>query len=225
MNRRIRKSTAKTRPRRFFETGQGLVEYALIIAMVALLAIGATAYLGGHINGTLSNVGTTAGGAVLGAGQSGPPGSSSSPSASATTPPSDYHNQQSCQAAGYIWHHVDGPDFCSNQPVSPSEFEEEGDCEGAGFHWIELPGPTNDYCSATPAATPTPTPVPTAPPMPTQPPAPTQTGHTVGASCGNWWENDHWHWDNPVWHPYTFDSTPSPGHWENGYWSGGWNCR
>ena len=37
--------------------GQGLAEYALILALIAVLAIAAVTFLGGAINSILSNVG------------------------------------------------------------------------------------------------------------------------------------------------------------------------
>ena len=40
------------------ERGQGLAEYALILALIAVLAIAAVTFLGGQINSILSNVGT-----------------------------------------------------------------------------------------------------------------------------------------------------------------------
>ncbi len=39
------------------ERGQGLAEYALILALIAVLAIAAVTFLGGQINSVLSNVG------------------------------------------------------------------------------------------------------------------------------------------------------------------------
>jgi Flp/Fap pilin component. len=42
---------------RFRQGGQGLAEYALILALIAILAIVALAFLGGAINGALSRVG------------------------------------------------------------------------------------------------------------------------------------------------------------------------
>jgi pilus assembly protein Flp/PilA len=45
---------------RFFasdERGQGLAEYALILALIAVLAIAAVTFLGGQINSILSAVG------------------------------------------------------------------------------------------------------------------------------------------------------------------------
>jgi pilus assembly protein Flp/PilA len=39
------------------EAGQGLAEYALILALIAVLAIAALIFLGGQINDILSSVG------------------------------------------------------------------------------------------------------------------------------------------------------------------------
>ncbi len=39
------------------ERGQGLAEYALILALIAVLAIAAVTFLGGQINTILSDVG------------------------------------------------------------------------------------------------------------------------------------------------------------------------
>ena len=39
------------------ERGQGLAEYALILALIAVLAIAAVMFLGGQINTILSDVG------------------------------------------------------------------------------------------------------------------------------------------------------------------------
>jgi len=40
------------------DRGQGLAEYALILALIAVLAIAAVTFLGGQINSILSSVGT-----------------------------------------------------------------------------------------------------------------------------------------------------------------------
>ncbi len=39
------------------EEGQGLAEYALILALIAILCIGAVTLLGGQIGAILSNIG------------------------------------------------------------------------------------------------------------------------------------------------------------------------
>jgi len=39
------------------DRGQGLAEYALILALIAVLAIAAVTFLGGQINAILSDVG------------------------------------------------------------------------------------------------------------------------------------------------------------------------
>jgi pilus assembly protein Flp/PilA len=41
------------------ERGQGLAEYALILALIAVLAIAAVTFLGGQINAILSGVGNS----------------------------------------------------------------------------------------------------------------------------------------------------------------------
>ena len=41
------------------ERGQGLAEYALILALISVLAIAAVTFLGGQINSILSSVGNS----------------------------------------------------------------------------------------------------------------------------------------------------------------------
>jgi pilus assembly protein Flp/PilA len=41
------------------EEGQGLAEYALILALIAIVAIIALIFLGGQVSGILRNVGTS----------------------------------------------------------------------------------------------------------------------------------------------------------------------
>jgi pilus assembly protein Flp/PilA len=41
------------------EEGQGLAEYALILALIAIVAIVALIFLGGQVSGILSNVGNS----------------------------------------------------------------------------------------------------------------------------------------------------------------------
>ncbi len=41
------------------EEGQGLAEYALILALIAIVVIGAVIFLGGAINTIMSNVGSS----------------------------------------------------------------------------------------------------------------------------------------------------------------------
>jgi pilus assembly protein Flp/PilA len=41
------------------EKGQGLAEYALILALIAILAVAALTFLSGAINGILSHIGST----------------------------------------------------------------------------------------------------------------------------------------------------------------------
>ncbi|MBE0466416.1 MAG: Flp family type IVb pilin [Candidatus Desulforudis sp.] len=46
------------------EEGQGLVEYALILVLIAIVVIAALSFLGGKVNETFNNVGTTLDSAV-----------------------------------------------------------------------------------------------------------------------------------------------------------------
>ena len=45
--------------KRFDENGQGLAEYALILALIAIVAIVALIFLGTQVSGILSGVGTS----------------------------------------------------------------------------------------------------------------------------------------------------------------------
>jgi Flp pilus assembly pilin Flp len=49
--------TAALRTRRLLTAGQGLAEYALILALIAIVAIIALIFLGGQVSKILSNVG------------------------------------------------------------------------------------------------------------------------------------------------------------------------
>ena len=71
-------------------TGQALAEYGLIVALIAVIAIGAMLLLGGRTSSALSNVGTQF--ELLGA-----------TPAVATTPPSAYKTKKQCTAAQYTW--------------------------------------------------------------------------------------------------------------------------
>jgi len=46
------------------EEGQGLVEYALILALIAIVVIGAMQLLGGQVGTTFNNITTKLGGTV-----------------------------------------------------------------------------------------------------------------------------------------------------------------
>ena len=87
--------TGQTRPRWILEAGQGVVEYALVLALMAVLAIGATAYLGGMATSALSNVAVLLNGAV-------PSGSSTGPQLT-PVPAGDYTTKKACTASGYQW--------------------------------------------------------------------------------------------------------------------------
>jgi pilus assembly protein Flp/PilA len=45
----------------FGERGASLVEYALLVALIALVCIGAITLLGGHTNSQFSNIGSAVG--------------------------------------------------------------------------------------------------------------------------------------------------------------------
>ena len=128
MYRQFTKSTAKTRPRRFFETAQGLVEYALILALVAVLALGAFTTLGGQMGSTLSNVG----GEVLGADESGPP------TAPPTPPPNpgSIGNAPACWAADFFWY----SNSCHGDRGAASNYQNGPDCVAAGYYWYQSSG-------------------------------------------------------------------------------------
>lgn len=83
--------------------GQGLVEYGLVIALIAVLAIGALLYLGGQVSDSLS----TTGKAIQSVGAAGP-----GPSSQPTPPPSDYTTKKACTAAGFQWVTKPKPAHC-----------------------------------------------------------------------------------------------------------------
>ena len=90
-----------------YQAGQGLVEYALILALVAVLVIGATVVLGRQVSTTLSTIGDQM-----------PAGSSASPTvapsvAPTPTPPSDFGTKKTCTAAGYTWVTKPKPAHCT----------------------------------------------------------------------------------------------------------------
>lgn len=83
-------TTAATGPLRVAQAGQALVEYGLILALIAIVAIGATLYLGGQTSATLSDAGEQISAAA-------------GVSVQATAPPSAYTKKKQCTAAGYTW--------------------------------------------------------------------------------------------------------------------------
>ena len=56
MDRRVRLTSVRQRVRRV-QSGQGLAEYALILALIAVFAIVAITFMGGSINTMLSDLG------------------------------------------------------------------------------------------------------------------------------------------------------------------------
>ncbi len=83
-------SSVTTRPLRRADTGQALTEYGLILALIAVITIGAALFLGAQTSGTLSDVG----GRIQEI-----PGVE----VQATTPPTGYTTKKTCKAAGYTW--------------------------------------------------------------------------------------------------------------------------
>ena len=57
----------------FAATGQGLVEYAVVLALVAMLVVGVVAFAGGRISLSLSGIANDLGAPALTAGPSGHP--------------------------------------------------------------------------------------------------------------------------------------------------------
>ncbi len=90
------------------DAGQGLVEYALILVLVAVVSIGATLFLTGQLTGALTDVGNQLNGA------SGPSEVvSPTPTPTATPiPPSAYTKKKTCVAAGYTWVKKPKPAHC-----------------------------------------------------------------------------------------------------------------
>ncbi len=90
-----------TRERRA-ERGQGLAEYALILALVAVLVIGATQFLGGQVSTALASVGNQLSNLVT------------VDSVVPTQPPaSTYTTKKKCVAAGYSWITSPKPNHCA----------------------------------------------------------------------------------------------------------------
>ncbi len=79
-----------TPPGHRLAAGQALVEYGLILALIAIIAIGATLYLGSQTSNALSSVGDQMNAVTA-------------TSVPATTPPSAYTKKAQCKAAGYTW--------------------------------------------------------------------------------------------------------------------------
>jgi Flp pilus assembly pilin Flp len=90
-------SDPKSRRRAGPSVGQAIVEYALILAIVAAIVIGALVITGKQTSSVISDVGTQIE-SVAGSDQPEP-----SAQAESTTPPSAYTKKKTCKAAGYTW--------------------------------------------------------------------------------------------------------------------------
>ncbi len=93
----------KTIPRQVAQAGQGLVEYALILALIAVLAISATLFLGAKINTVLSNVGNSVAGHV--STQTTTTGTTTTGTTTPAPPPPDGQHQVGHSCGG--WHYND----------------------------------------------------------------------------------------------------------------------
>jgi Flp pilus assembly pilin Flp len=133
----------KTGPRRVVQAGQGLVEYALILALIAVVAISGTLFLGKEISKVLANMGSSIGGNVAGVTQTGTTTTTATTTTTTTTttgPPWTYGSPQSCTQAGYQWH----SGICRYS--SPSSYTDQFRCEQAGYDWEDYTGhPTHLY--------------------------------------------------------------------------------
>jgi Flp pilus assembly pilin Flp/type II secretory pathway pseudopilin PulG len=190
-------TSGKTGLGRVAQAGQGLVEYALILSLVAVLAIGATLFLGGQVSTVLSHTGAVLGDSSTGTGDS--PGNYADEVAcekagydwhdnSCRDDPNRYTDYAACFAAGFYWYGQDSGECHRSQPDSSSSYHEQTWCETAGKYWHI------DHCQST-GPSPTPTPTPTPNPTPTPTPTPTINwsaqsgincvgGPNVSASCG-----------------------------------------
>jgi Flp pilus assembly pilin Flp len=119
-------TSGKTGPRRVAQAGQGLVEYALILCLVAAVAVVGTIFLGKQVSTVLSHTGS-----ALGARSGGDPGS--------------FKNEPECKKAGFQWQDgEDGaPDFCRSSV--PTYYTSEPTCDAADYHWWTL-GSTTGIC-------------------------------------------------------------------------------
>jgi Flp pilus assembly pilin Flp len=77
--------------------GQGLTEYVLVLALVAVLAIGAAVFVRGGVEKALSNVAAALNVTNPNGGTPGPQPTLAPP------PPADYSTKKTCQTAGYQW--------------------------------------------------------------------------------------------------------------------------
>jgi Flp pilus assembly pilin Flp len=169
-------TSGKTGLGRVAQAGQGLVEYALILSLVAVLAIGATLFLGGQVSTVLSHTGAVLGDSSTGTGDS--PGNYADEVAcekagydwhdnSCRDDPNRYTDYAACFAAGFYWYGQDSGECHRSQPDSSSSYHEQTWCETAGKYWHI------DHCQSTgPSPTPTPTPTPNPTPTPTPTPVP-----------------------------------------------------
>jgi Flp pilus assembly pilin Flp len=162
-------TSGKTGPRRVVQAGQGLVEYALILALIAVVAISGTLFLGKEISKVLANMGSSVGGQVLGdtsTGTGSGPGSYTDEPAceaagydwhngSCRDNPDRYTGYASCFAAGFYWYGNSGGECHRSQPNSVSDYDHQNWCEAAGYYW-HTQGTAHCQSSAPPTPSPSP---------------------------------------------------------------------
>jgi Flp pilus assembly pilin Flp len=147
-------TTGKTGPRRVVQAGQGLVEYALILALIAAVAVVGTMFLGKQVSTVLSHTGSALGARSVGGGGGTPV--HGEPCGNGGTwdqhgndwvcegetpvtpgPPSDYGTKALCEAVTgdpYQWHNTDGGGgFCRSK--TPTYYTTSGTCQAAHYTW------------------------------------------------------------------------------------------
>lgn len=87
----MRGPRARTRGRRRGEDGQGLVEYSILLGLVAVTLVVALAFLGGNLSSTLTDVGDSFGAATL-VGGSGGSGGGGDPVGGGNDDGGDHHD-------------------------------------------------------------------------------------------------------------------------------------
>lgn len=96
--------------------GQGLAEYVLILAIVSVLAIGTTVYLGRHVAGTIDGIMQGLSGVFPELLPSAAPTAKPTPTpipVPTVPPPAFYTTKKSCTSAGYTWATKPKPAHCT----------------------------------------------------------------------------------------------------------------
>lgn len=96
----------KGRPRA--GTGQGLVGYALSLALIAIISITATLFLGNSLSDTLTGIGNDISGTITHS-----PAAPTPTPAPTPDPASSYTKKKTCKTAGYTWVTKPKPAHCT----------------------------------------------------------------------------------------------------------------